>query len=55
MTCKAQVTGWKVKVILDSGSSISIISKKFMESIGQRIEKVSGRKITGIYGERRCY
>src|SRR6185369_10856300 len=53
MTCKAQVAGWKVEVILDSGSSISIISKKFMESIGRRIEKVSGRKITGIHGERR--
>jgi hypothetical protein len=25
MTCKAQVAGWKVEVILDSGSSISII------------------------------
>ena len=53
MTCKAQVAGWKVEVILDSGSSISIISKKFMESIGRRIEKESGRRITGIHGERR--
>lgn len=52
MTCKAQVAGWKVEVILDSGSSISIISKNFMESIGRRIEKTSGRKITGIHGER---
>jgi hypothetical protein len=25
MTCQAQVAGWKVEVILDSGSSISII------------------------------
>src|SRR6185369_13351417 len=33
MICKAQVAGWKVQVILDSGSSISIISKNFMESI----------------------
>jgi len=53
MTCKAQVAGWKVEVILDSGSSISIISKNFMESIGRRIEKTSGRRITGIHGERR--
>ena len=52
MTCKAQVARWKVEVILDSGSSISIISKNFMESIGRRIEKTSGRKITGIHGER---
>ena len=52
MTCKAQVVGWKVKVILDSCLSISIISKSFIESIGRRIEKISGRKITGIHGER---
>jgi hypothetical protein len=35
MMCKAQVAGWKVEVILDSGSSISIVSKNFMESLGR--------------------
>jgi hypothetical protein len=53
MMCKAQVARWKVKVILDSESSISIISKNFMKSIGRRIEKTSERRITGIHGERR--
>jgi hypothetical protein len=53
MMCKAQVAGWKVEVILDSGSSISIVSKNFMESLGRRIEKPSERRITGIHGEKR--
>jgi hypothetical protein len=53
MMCKAQVAGWKVEVILDSGSSISIVSKKFMESLGRRVEKPSERRITGIHGEKR--
>jgi hypothetical protein len=48
--CKAQVAGWKVEVILDSGSSISIVSKNFMESLGRKIEKPSERRITGIHG-----
>ena len=53
MMCKVQVAGWKVEVILDSGSSISIVSKKFMESLGRRVEKQSERRITGIHGEKR--
>ena len=53
MMCKAQVAGWKVEVILDSGSSISIVSKSFMESLGRRVERSSERRITGIHGEKR--
>src|SRR6185436_19159715 len=52
MMCKAQIAGWKVEVILDSDFSISIVSKRFMESLRRRVEK-SERKITGIHDERR--
>ncbi|CAG8777613.1 18196_t:CDS:2, partial [Dentiscutata erythropus] len=53
MICKAQVAGWKVDIILDSGSSISIISENFMKSLGRKINKSSDKKIISIHGERR--
>src|SRR4051812_32561668 len=52
MMCKAQVAGWKVEVILDSGLSIRIVSKNFLESLGRRIEKPSDRGIIGIHSEK---
>ena len=33
MICKGQVGGWTVEIILDSGSSASIMSKKFMDHL----------------------
>jgi len=34
LSCKAMVCGWTIDLIIDSGSSISVISKKFLEDIG---------------------
>ncbi|CAG8824921.1 7700_t:CDS:1, partial [Dentiscutata erythropus] len=52
MMCKVQVVRWKVEIILNSSLSISIVCKNFLESLGQRIEKLSNRRIIDIYGEK---
>jgi hypothetical protein len=36
MICKGQVGGWTVDIILDSGSSTSIISKKFLDHLERK-------------------
>ena len=38
MYCKAKVDGWDIELILDSGSSGSIVTKKFLEKVGQKID-----------------
>ena len=53
MICRAQVSGWTVDVIIDSGSSTSIISKGFLDHIKRKVTKSSTRKIIGIHGEQK--
>jgi hypothetical protein len=53
MTCKGQVGGWTIDIILDSGSSTSIMSKKFMEHIKKQPTRNSDRMITGIHGNKK--
>ena len=53
MICKGQVAGWTVEIIIDSGSSTSIISKRFMEYINRKPNRISERMITGIHGNKK--
>ena len=53
MICKGQIGGWTVDIILDSGSSTSIISKKFLDHLGKKSARQSNRMITGIHGDRK--
>jgi hypothetical protein len=53
MICKGQVGGWTIDIILDSGSSTSIISKKFLEHLNKTATRKSDRMITGIHGNKR--
>lgn len=53
MICKGQVSGWTVEIIIDSGSSTSIMSKRFMEYINRKPNRASERMITGIHGNKK--
>jgi hypothetical protein len=52
MICKGQVSMWTIEIIIDSGSSVSIISKSFADSIKRIPNKKSVRLITGIHGNK---
>ncbi|KAG9303272.1 hypothetical protein G9A89_013598 [Geosiphon pyriformis] len=39
LICKAQVAGYFIDLILDSGSSVSVIAKHFFEAIGRKIDE----------------
>ncbi|KAG9297805.1 hypothetical protein G9A89_000110 [Geosiphon pyriformis] len=41
LICKAQVVGYFIDLILDSGSSVSVIAKHFFEAIGRKIDEPS--------------
>ncbi|CAG8803684.1 24962_t:CDS:2, partial [Dentiscutata erythropus] len=51
MMCKSQVSSWTIDIIIDSGSSISIISKAFVDHINRQPDRISTRTITGIHGD----
>ena len=53
MICKGQIGGWTIDLILDSGSSTSIMSRKFLEHLGRQVTRKSERMITGIHGNKR--
>jgi hypothetical protein len=53
MMCKGQVSSWTIDIIIDSGSSISIISKSFANHIKRSPDKTSTRAITGIHGDQK--
>ncbi|KAG9306126.1 hypothetical protein G9A89_016030 [Geosiphon pyriformis] len=41
LICKAQVAGYFIDLILDSGSFVSVIAKYFLEAIGRKIDEPS--------------
>ena len=53
MFCMAQVDGATVQLILDSGSSGSVISKQFLEKVGRKVDQSSHINMIGINGEKR--
>ncbi|KAG9302399.1 hypothetical protein G9A89_011449 [Geosiphon pyriformis] len=53
LICKTQVAGYFIDLILDSGSSVSVIAKHFLEAIGRKIDEPSTRPITNIYGNKK--
>lgn len=53
LSCDAMVCGWRIHLIVDSGSSISVISKHFMESIARKPDTTSRRSVKDIHGERK--
>ncbi|KAG9299057.1 hypothetical protein G9A89_020370 [Geosiphon pyriformis] len=53
LICKAQVAGYFIDLILDSGSSVSVIAKHFLEAIGRKIDKPSTRPMTNVHGDKK--
>src|SRR6266487_275793 len=49
----AQVDGAMIQLILDSGSSRSVISKQFLEKVGRKVNQPSHINMIGINGEKR--
>src|SRR4051812_8848362 len=41
LTCLAKVAGYNFKLILNSGSSVSVISSYFLKMIGRKIDAAS--------------
>jgi hypothetical protein len=53
MYCKAKVDGQEIELILDSGSSGSVVTKKFLEKVGRKIDQPSNINMIGIYGDQK--
>ncbi|KAG9297952.1 hypothetical protein G9A89_018780 [Geosiphon pyriformis] len=53
LICKAQVAGYFIDLILDSGSFVSIIAKHFLEAIGKKIDEPSTQLMTNIHGNKK--
>ena len=50
MYCKAKVDGQEIELILDSGSSGSVVTQKFLEKVGRKIDQVSNINMIDIHG-----
>ena len=53
MYCKAKVDGQEIELILDSGSSGSVVTKKFLEKAGRKIDQPSNINMINIYGRKK--
>ncbi|KAG9306130.1 hypothetical protein G9A89_016034 [Geosiphon pyriformis] len=53
LICKAQVAGYFIDLMLDSGSSVSVIAKHFLEAIGRKIDEPSTRPMTNVHGDKK--
>ncbi|KAG9291703.1 hypothetical protein G9A89_022122 [Geosiphon pyriformis] len=53
LICKAQMAGYFIDLILDSGLSVSVIAKHFLEAIGRKIDEPSTRPITNVHGNKK--
>ncbi|KAG9301576.1 hypothetical protein G9A89_016646 [Geosiphon pyriformis] len=53
LICKAQVAGYFIDLILDSGSSVSVIAKHFLEAIGRKINESSTQLMTNVHGDKK--
>ena len=53
MYCKAKVDGQEIELILDSGLSGSVVTKKFLEKVGRKIDQVSNINMIDINGGRK--
>ncbi|KAG9289842.1 hypothetical protein G9A89_015422 [Geosiphon pyriformis] len=53
LICKTQVAGYFIDLILDSGSSVSVIAKHFLEAIGRKIDESSTRLMTNVHGDKK--
>ncbi|KAG9307377.1 hypothetical protein G9A89_017206 [Geosiphon pyriformis] len=53
LICKAQVAGYFIDLILDSGLFVSIIAKHFLEAIGRKINELSTRPMTNVHGNKK--
>ncbi|KAG9305934.1 hypothetical protein G9A89_016587 [Geosiphon pyriformis] len=53
LICKAQVAGYFIDLILDSGSSVSVIVKHFLEAIGKKINEPSTRPMTNVHSDKK--
>ncbi|KAG9299092.1 hypothetical protein G9A89_020405 [Geosiphon pyriformis] len=53
LICKTQVASYFINLILDSKSSVSVITKHFLEAIGRKINESSTRPMTNIHGDKK--
>ncbi|KAG9306005.1 hypothetical protein G9A89_009329 [Geosiphon pyriformis] len=53
LICKAQVAGYFIDLILDSGSSVNVIAKHFLEAIGRKIDEPSTRPMTNVHSDKK--
>ncbi|KAG9284527.1 hypothetical protein G9A89_014131 [Geosiphon pyriformis] len=53
LICITQVAGYFIDLILDSGSSVSVIAKHFLEAIGKKIDESSTQPMTNVYGNKK--
>ncbi|KAG9302190.1 hypothetical protein G9A89_020624 [Geosiphon pyriformis] len=53
LICIAQVAGYFIDLILNSGLSVSVIAKHFLEAIGKKIDEPSTKPMTNVYGNKK--
>jgi hypothetical protein len=53
LVCEATIGGYEVPLILDSGSSLNIISLPLFQKLGLKLARNASKAITGIHGNKR--
>ncbi|KAG9284311.1 hypothetical protein G9A89_007466 [Geosiphon pyriformis] len=53
LICKAQVAEYFIDLILNSGSSVSVIAKHFLKAISRKIDEPSTRPMTNIHSDKK--
>ncbi|KAG9304980.1 hypothetical protein G9A89_007383 [Geosiphon pyriformis] len=53
LICKAQVANYFIDLILNSGSSVSVIAKHFLKAIGRKIDESFTKPMTNIHGDKK--
>jgi hypothetical protein len=53
LICKAKIAGYSFDLILDSGSSVSVIAKPFLDAIARKIDGPSKRAMSSVHREKK--
>ncbi|KAG9296613.1 hypothetical protein G9A89_015205 [Geosiphon pyriformis] len=53
LICKAQVAGYSIDLILDSGLSVSVIAKHLLKTIGRKIDEPFTQPMTNVHGDKK--
>ena len=53
LVCSTAITGYEVPLILDSSSSLNIITLPMFQKLGLKLTHVASKAVTGIHGSKK--